>query len=192
MLNVGPLELVVVVAVALIVVGPERLPELARSVGRALRQLRQVQDEVRDMVAMGVDEDMRRAASDLKRTASDLTKAADMKGAARTVRAEARKTLQPSARRSSAGKPSEPVTDGPSTPDAPTAPDGSALDMTDATDVTDVTDAGAATDAVAAEAAAVVEATDAVAEPEVAGPPADRLVEDAATSPGDGDATEPA
>ena len=65
MLNVGPLELLVVVAVALIVVGPERLPELARSVGRALRQLRQVQDEVRDMVAMGVDEDMRRAASDL-------------------------------------------------------------------------------------------------------------------------------
>lgn len=178
MLNVGPLELLVVVAVALIVVGPERLPELARSVGRALRQLRQVQDEVRDMVAMGVDEDVRRAASDFKRTTSDLSKAADVKGAARTagraVRAEARKTLEPSARRSSAEAGSEPVADGPSAPDAPTAADGSALDGTDVTD----TDAG--------------ETGDAVAEPEVAGPPADRLVEDASTSPTDADTTEPA
>ena len=62
MLNVGPLELLVVLAVALIVVGPERLPELARSVGRVLRQFREVQDEVRNMVSSGVDDDMRQAA----------------------------------------------------------------------------------------------------------------------------------
>lgn len=117
MLNVGPLELLVVVAVALIVVGPERLPELARSVGRMMRQLRQVQDEVRDMVATGVDEDVRRAASDLKRATSDLTKAADVRGtareASRAARGEVRETLRPA--------------DGPAEPDAPTAPDGSAL-----------------------------------------------------------------
>jgi Tat protein translocase TatB subunit len=39
-LGVGPLELVVVLIIALIVVGPERLPELARSVGKTLRDLR--------------------------------------------------------------------------------------------------------------------------------------------------------
>ena len=39
-LGIGPLELIVVVIIALIVVGPERLPELAQSVGKTLRDLR--------------------------------------------------------------------------------------------------------------------------------------------------------
>jgi sec-independent protein translocase protein TatB len=83
MLNVGPLELLVVLAVALVVVGPERLPELARSVGRVLRQFRDVQDEVRDMVASGVDDEMREAASEFREAAGGLTRAADVKGAVR-------------------------------------------------------------------------------------------------------------
>jgi sec-independent protein translocase protein TatB len=83
MLNVGPLELLVVLAVALVVVGPERLPELARSVGRVLRQFREVQDEVRDMVASGVDDEMREAASEFREAAGGLARATDVKGAVR-------------------------------------------------------------------------------------------------------------
>jgi sec-independent protein translocase protein TatB len=83
MLNVGPFELLVVLAVALIVVGPERLPELARSVGRVLRQFRDVQDEVRNMVSSGVDDDMRKAAADFKKVTGGITRATDVKGAVR-------------------------------------------------------------------------------------------------------------
>ena len=83
MLNVGPFELLVVLAVALIVVGPERLPELARSVGRVLRQFRDVQDEVRNMVSSGVDDDMRQAAADFKKVTGGITRATDVKGAVR-------------------------------------------------------------------------------------------------------------
>jgi len=83
MLNVGPLELLVVLAVALIVVGPERLPELARSVGRALRQFREVQDEVRDMVSSGVDDDMREVASEFRKASGGVKRATDVKGAVR-------------------------------------------------------------------------------------------------------------
>jgi Tat protein translocase TatB subunit len=83
MLNVGPLELLVVLAVALIVVGPERLPELARSVGRALRQFREVQDEVRDMVSSGMDDEMREAASEFRKAAGTAKRATDVKGAVR-------------------------------------------------------------------------------------------------------------
>jgi sec-independent protein translocase protein TatA len=37
----GPLELLVILAVALIVLGPQRLPEAARSVGRGMREMRE-------------------------------------------------------------------------------------------------------------------------------------------------------
>jgi sec-independent protein translocase protein TatA len=37
----GPLELLVILALALIVLGPKRLPEAARSVGRGMRELKE-------------------------------------------------------------------------------------------------------------------------------------------------------
>ena len=37
----GPLELMVILVVALIVLGPKKLPEAARSVGRGMRELKQ-------------------------------------------------------------------------------------------------------------------------------------------------------
>ncbi|HEY1276044.1 MAG TPA: twin-arginine translocase TatA/TatE family subunit [Thermoleophilaceae bacterium] len=37
----GPLELAVILILALIVLGPKRLPEAARSVGRGVRELRE-------------------------------------------------------------------------------------------------------------------------------------------------------
>ena len=40
MFNIGPMELVVLVIVGLVVLGPERLPDLARDAGRLLRSLR--------------------------------------------------------------------------------------------------------------------------------------------------------
>jgi sec-independent protein translocase protein TatA len=38
--NVGPLELVVVLVIALIVLGPKRLPEVGRSLGRGIREFK--------------------------------------------------------------------------------------------------------------------------------------------------------
>ena len=37
----GPLELIVILVIALIVLGPAKLPEAARSVGRGMRELRE-------------------------------------------------------------------------------------------------------------------------------------------------------
>jgi sec-independent protein translocase protein TatA len=39
--NVGPMELVVILAIALIVLGPKKLPEAGRSVGKGLREFKQ-------------------------------------------------------------------------------------------------------------------------------------------------------
>lgn len=38
--NIGPLELAIVLVIALIVFGPKRLPELGRSVGRGMREFK--------------------------------------------------------------------------------------------------------------------------------------------------------
>lgn len=38
--SIGPLELVVVLVIALIVLGPKKLPEVGRSVGRGMREFK--------------------------------------------------------------------------------------------------------------------------------------------------------
>jgi sec-independent protein translocase protein TatA len=38
--NIGPLEIVIVLIIALVVLGPKRLPDFGRSVGRGLREFK--------------------------------------------------------------------------------------------------------------------------------------------------------
>jgi sec-independent protein translocase protein TatA len=39
--NVGPMELVLVLAIALIVLGPKKLPEVGRSLGKGMREFKE-------------------------------------------------------------------------------------------------------------------------------------------------------
>ena len=38
--NVGPMELVVVLVIALVILGPKRLPEVGKSVGKGMREFK--------------------------------------------------------------------------------------------------------------------------------------------------------
>ena len=181
MLNVGPLELLVVLAVALIVVGPERLPELARSVGRALRQLRQVQDEVRDMVTSGVDDEMRQAANEFKTATGDIARSS---GVAEITRKGGRTT---GPRKTTPGRRADPRAVSATTPDPSATATGSAT--------TEPVAGGPSEPGSEPESAAPAAEPTTPAETEVAGPPADRLVEDGAApgvEPSDDGAEEPA
>ena len=90
MLNIGPPELLLIIVIALVVVGPQRLPDLGRTIGRGLREFRKVQDEVRDMVDTGLDDDLKQTANELKQTASDLRQATDVRSAFRNTPHQAR------------------------------------------------------------------------------------------------------
>lgn len=56
MFNIGPQELLLILVLALLVVGPKRLPEIARTVGKGVRELRRAQDEVRKTIQVNLDE----------------------------------------------------------------------------------------------------------------------------------------
>ena len=55
--QVGPLEILVVAALALIVFGPQKLPEMTRKAGRALGELRRMASDVRDEFEMGLEDE---------------------------------------------------------------------------------------------------------------------------------------
>jgi sec-independent protein translocase protein TatA len=57
MLNIGPQELFIILVIALLVVGPQRLPALGRSIGRGLRELRKAQDEVKRTIQVNLDDE---------------------------------------------------------------------------------------------------------------------------------------
>jgi Tat protein translocase TatB subunit len=83
MLNIGPPELILIFVIALVIVGPQRLPELGRTVGRGLREFRKMQGEVKDLVNTGMGDEFKEASAELRRTASDLKSATDVRSAFR-------------------------------------------------------------------------------------------------------------
>jgi Tat protein translocase TatB subunit len=53
--QIGPMEILVVGVIALIVFGPQKLPEIARSIGRAAAELRRMASDVRDEFEAGIN-----------------------------------------------------------------------------------------------------------------------------------------
>lgn len=50
MFGIGLPEILVILVVALIVVGPSKLPELAKSLGKAFNEFKRMADEVKDTI----------------------------------------------------------------------------------------------------------------------------------------------
>jgi sec-independent protein translocase protein TatB len=50
MFNIGPGELIIILILALVLLGPKRLPEVARTVGKGMRDLRRATEDIKDTV----------------------------------------------------------------------------------------------------------------------------------------------
>ena len=52
--QIGPLEIMAVAVIALVVFGPQRLPEIARNIGKAVNEMRRMSSEMRSELREGM------------------------------------------------------------------------------------------------------------------------------------------
>ena len=69
MLNIGATELVVILLVALLVMGPKKLPDLSRTIGKVLAEFKRISTDVHN----AVNQELRPLEKKEKRPADDLT-----------------------------------------------------------------------------------------------------------------------
>jgi len=169
--SIGPMELILVFLIALVVLGPKRLPSVGRQIGRAIREFRSATSQIRS--EMGVDD----IVSDVRDIRSTLGVDDVAKGLTRDVD-DVKQTLRDSADAASAplggsgsATGSEPAAKQPVVDDATTggAPQGgggeqdvTGDDRSQATDATASDAPSAATDAATRDAAAVTAAVGAL------------------------------
>ena len=82
MLNIGMGELLVVLLVAYVIVGPRDLPKVSRWLGRQVRRIRRINREFRE--ASGWD-DLVSSADDVRREVKEAADEADLSGVSEEV-----------------------------------------------------------------------------------------------------------
>jgi TatA/E family protein of Tat protein translocase len=72
--SIGPAELILIFIVALLVFGPKKLPEIGRSVGKAIREFKKTSEEIKSRIEEEIE------ASEVKDVAKTLeTEAKEIK-----------------------------------------------------------------------------------------------------------------
>ncbi|MGH2704938.1 MAG: twin-arginine translocase TatA/TatE family subunit [Actinomycetota bacterium] len=60
-MNIGAPEVILVVVFGLLIFGPKRLPDIARSLGRAVREFRRATDELKSELRLDLNDEPSRA-----------------------------------------------------------------------------------------------------------------------------------
>ncbi len=90
MFNIGLPELLIIVAIALIVFGPNKLPELAKAFGRAMREFKKATEEVKESFEAETKD-----LEEVRHTLTDETLLADLAEQISPLEPAAEETAQP-------------------------------------------------------------------------------------------------
>lgn len=55
-MGIGPMEVLFVLVIALVIFGPQKLPEMGKSLGKAIREFKSVGSEIQDEITKATDE----------------------------------------------------------------------------------------------------------------------------------------
>ncbi len=78
--SIGFPELIIIFAVALLVFGPKKLPEVGRSIGKALREFRRTTDEIKEKLEDEIQaDDFKEIKTEINEFKKDLYKDDDGK-----------------------------------------------------------------------------------------------------------------
>ena len=72
MFGIGVPELLIILAIALIVIGPKKLPDLAKSLGRALKEFKKASREFKD--SLDIDDDIKNVKKPFSEIKADIRK----------------------------------------------------------------------------------------------------------------------
>ncbi len=70
--RIGPMELILILVIALVIFGPKKLPEIGKAVGEAIRQFRKTSEKVTDEIDKATSPD--EAAPKIENTAAKAEK----------------------------------------------------------------------------------------------------------------------
>jgi TatA/E family protein of Tat protein translocase len=82
MFGIGMPEMILILAIALIVIGPKKLPDLAKSLGRAMNEFKKATREIKDSMDIGGDlQDVKKSLDDLNADVKDAVDLNPLKSA---------------------------------------------------------------------------------------------------------------